>query len=71
MRACGSERKSVSFSKLIAQAAVEALAEGVLLRLARLDILPGDASLIGPGEDRIRGQLRAVIGYDRAGSAAP
>jgi hypothetical protein len=33
--------------KLVAQAPVEALAEGVLLRLAGLNVLPADAAFIG------------------------
>jgi hypothetical protein len=35
--------------EFVAQAAVEALDEAVLLRLARRDVMPADLALVGPG----------------------
>ena len=50
--------------QLVAQPAVEALDEAVLLRLAGRDVVPADAGLVGPGEDGVGGQLRAVVADD-------
>src|ERR1700686_555613 len=55
--------------QLIAQAAVEALDEAVLLRLAKRDVVPADAGRIRPAQDRVRGQLGAVVADDRPGVA--
>src|SRR6202795_432761 len=58
--------------QLVAQAAVEALDEAVLLRLAGRDVVPADAGRIRPAQDRIRGQLGAVVADDRVrASPAP
>ena len=38
---------------LVPQLAVEALHEAVLLRLARRDVVPFDATLLLPGEDGV------------------
>ena len=43
--------------KLVAQPTVEALHEAVLLRLARRDVVPFDALLLLPAQDRPTGQL--------------
>src|SRR5437588_10382429 len=49
---------------LVAEAAVEALHEPVLLRLARRDVLPGHAAVLLPAQDRMRRQLGAVVTDD-------
>jgi hypothetical protein len=46
---------------LVAEAAVEALHEPVLLRLARRDVMPGHAVFLLPAQDRVRRQLGAVV----------
>ena len=46
--------------QLVAQAAVETLIEAILLGLARRDVTPANAGLVGPAQDGVRGQLRAV-----------
>jgi hypothetical protein len=51
--------------KFIAQAPVERLDEGVLLWLTRLDVMPGDAGLVLPLEDRAAGQLAGKRCADR------
>src|SRR6185295_6419880 len=51
--------------QLVAQPAVEALDETVLLRLAWRDVVPADAGRIRPAQDRVRGQLGAVIADNR------
>lgn len=43
----------------ITEPAVEAFDEAVLLRLARRDVVPGHAGVIGPLEDRPAGHLAA------------
>ena len=53
--------------QLIAQAAVEAFDEGVLLGLAGIDVVPGDVVLVCPLQDGATGELGAVI-TDDAGS---
>ena len=56
--------------ELVAQAAVEALDEAVLLRFAGRDAVPADAGRIRPGQDRVRGQLGAVVADDRVRAAS-
>jgi len=56
--------------QLITHPAVEALAEAVLHRFARGDVVPVDAVLGTPGEDGVRGQLGPMVRYDHAGLAA-
>jgi len=51
--------------QLIAQPAVEALDEAVLLRLAGRDVVPADTGLVRPGENGVRGRLGAVVADDR------
>jgi hypothetical protein len=48
--------------QLVPQPGIEALRERVLHRFAGLDIPPRNAPLVRPGQDRVRGQLRAVVG---------
>jgi hypothetical protein len=47
---------------LVAQAAVEALDVGTLVRLARLDEMQVDAVGVGPSVERPADELRAVVG---------
>jgi hypothetical protein len=56
--------------KLVAQAAVEAFDEGVLHGLTRRNLVPAELGLLGPAQDRIAGQLRAVVADNRPGPAA-
>ena len=44
--------------------------EGVLHRLARGDVVPGDLLPIRPGQDCGRGQLGAIVRDDDAGATA-
>lgn len=39
----------------------EALDERILHGLARRDVMPADAALIGPGQDGVAGELAAVV----------
>jgi hypothetical protein len=48
--------------QLVAQTAVEALDERVLLRFARCDVVPFDTAVLRPAQDRRAGQLGAVVG---------
>ena len=45
--------------KLVTQAAIEAFDEGILGRLSGRDVVPVDLSIIGEGQDRVRGELGA------------
>ena len=47
--------------QFVAQAAVEALDKSILLRLAWGEVVPNTA-LLRPVQDRVRGQLSAVVG---------
>ena len=49
---------------LIPQTPVEAFVEAVLLRLARRDVMPADAGIVGPAEDGVGGVFRAVVADD-------
>ena len=51
----------------IAQAAVEAFDVALLLRLARVDVLPFDAVLVGPLQDRLAGELGPIVTDNAAG----
>ena len=55
---------------LVAEPAVEALDERILDRLAWLDVVPGDVSLLAPAQDSGRGQFRAVVADDQRRLAA-
>jgi len=50
----GGEQRFVE--TFIAQSAIEAFAERILLRLAGSDVVPGDAALLRPAQDGRRGQ---------------
>ena len=45
----------------IPQAAVEGLDEAILLRLARVDVVPFDTVLVGPFQDGLAGELGSVV----------
>ncbi len=55
--------------EFVAQAAVEAFDEGVLLGLARVDIMPVDIVVVRPFQDRPTGELcapsRQICGANR------
>ena len=59
----GGEQRFVK--TFIPQPAVEALAEAILLWLARRDVVPGDTALLRPAQDGHRGQLSAIAHYER------
>lgn len=50
--------------QLVAKAAVEALGEAVLHRLAWRNVVPLNPALLGPGENDIAGEVGAVVGDD-------
>ena len=50
--------------QLVAQAAVEAFDEGILLRLAGIDAVPGNVVLIGPLQDGPTGELRPIACWE-------
>ena len=57
--------------QLVPHPAVKTFAEPVLHRLARGNVVPGDAMLGTPGKDGVRRQLGAVVRHDHARLAAP
>src|SRR5947209_20130652 len=57
--------------QFVAHAAVEGFDVPVLHGLARCDVVPIHGMVPGPGEDRVRGELGAVIGNDHARLATP
>lgn len=57
--------------KLVAHAAVEALGEAVLHRLARRDEVPVDTAVAASGEHGVAGELRAVVADDNPQLAVP
>lgn len=56
--------EDLAVEQLVPEPAVEGLVVAVLPRGARLDEERGNAKLLGPGPDRRRGELRAVVGAD-------
>lgn len=44
------------------EAGIEARNEGIMLRFARLDVMPGDAARTAAGQERHAGQLGAIVG---------
>ena len=57
--------------KLVAHPAVEGFGVAVLHRLTRGDVMPFDAMISCPGQDRVRGELGAVVRDDHRRLAAP
>jgi len=66
----GQPEKQGLIEEFVPHAAVEALAEAVLHRLTRLDIVPRDARILCPGKDCVRGELGAVVRNDHTRLAA-
>ena len=66
----GEPSEEVLVEALVAEAAVQALDEAVLRRLSRRNVVPFDAPIFLPLQDRARGQLGAVVGDDHQRSAA-
>ena len=56
---------------LVSKPADKTLGEGVLLRLARLDVVPRDIAILLPRHDRHAGELRTVVGNACSKLAAP
>ncbi len=52
---------TVPVEAFVAEAAVQALHEGILHRLARGDVMPLDAAIFLPDQHRPAGQFRAVV----------
>lgn len=67
MSSIGQAQKPVLIEAAIAELAVEALDEGILCRLARLDEGQRDLPLTRPEEHRLAGQFGAVIADNRPG----
>lgn len=59
--------EQVLVQAFIPQAAVEALHEAVLHRVAGRDVVPFDCAILLPFQDRVAGQLGAVIADHHAG----
>ena len=57
--------------QLVAHPAVERLAVAVLHGLARRNVVPLHLHLLGPFEDRVRGELGSIVRDDNAGLSAP
>ena len=49
---------------LVAQATVEALDKGILLGLSWRDVMPVDAGLVRPFQDRVRCELGSIVADD-------
>ena len=63
--------KQALVEKLVAHATVEGFDVAVLHRLAGRDVVPFDLMLFAPAQDRVRGELGAVVGDDHPRLAAP
>ncbi len=50
--------------KLVSKTSVEALNDGILVRLARFDEMQLDAGVSAPLEQFSAGEFRAIIGFD-------
>ena len=66
MAQCG---KQVFVEAFVPQAAVAALHEAVLHRLAWCNVMPFHLAILLPFQDGVRRQLGAVVGYHHAGKA--
>ena len=56
----GEAMEQVLVEAFVPKPPVEALDEGVLHRLARLDVVPLDAVILRPFQDGVRGELRPL-----------
>jgi hypothetical protein len=63
-------KEQALIEKLVAHAAVEALAEAVLHRLSRRDEMPDDPVFLRPSEHGVQCELGPVVGDDHTGFAA-
>ena len=61
----GQRFKEMGIEHLGTIAAVEPLDEGVLIRLARLDVVQSDAALVTPIDEYLGGQLGTVVQAQR------
>ena len=59
--------EQVLVEAFVTESTVQALDEAVLHRLARRDVVPLDPAIFLPLQDRMRGQLRAVVADDDVG----
>ena len=57
--------------QLVAHSSVEGFDIAVLHRLAGSDVVPLDPMLFAPAQDRVRGELGAVVGHDHPRLATP
>lgn len=57
--------EQVLVEALVPQAAIEAFHEAVLHRLSRRDVVPLDVALLLPLQDRVRGELGAIVDLPR------
>lgn len=55
----------------IAQLSIEAFDERVLLRLSWRNIVPTDANILNPFEDRHAGELGSIVRHNRLWHAGP
>jgi hypothetical protein len=65
----GKAKEKMFIEAFVAEFAVEAFDEGVLHRLAGLNVVPGDP-LGGPAQHRVAGQFGTVVADDGVGPAA-
>ena len=56
--------------QLVPHLAIEALDVAVLHGLARHDVMPVDPVFLRPGEDGMRGELRAIVADNHAGPSS-
>jgi hypothetical protein len=66
----GSMTRRASHSGIHPAAAIEAFDEGVLDRLTRRDVVPFHLGPIRPLQDRVAGELTAIVADDDLGPAA-
>lgn len=60
-------REQVLVQALIAEPTVEALHEGVLVKLSQCDVVPFHVALLLPVQKRVTGQFGAVVANDHTG----
>jgi hypothetical protein len=63
--------KQALVEQLVAHVSVEGFDVAVLHRLAGRNVMPFHVMLFAPAQDRVRGELGAVVGHDHLGFAAP
>jgi hypothetical protein len=62
--------KQALVEKFVAHPAVESFDVAVLHRFAGCDVVPFHLMLFAPAQDRVRGELGTVVGYDHLRLAA-